>query len=134
MVTTPKGYLVGLIGSAAYGGEPVLFTAVRRHAIIALEEAGLIELGDDEEQVPEYEGHRPGLRWGPGRTGRRITLTESGRQAAKPHLPMTEEKRAEMRACLDEFSRRSALAGAAARERKEGRGRRPQRPSAPTDQ
>ncbi|MYX16840.1 hypothetical protein GTY67_26185 [Streptomyces sp. SID8374] len=49
--------------------------------------AGLVELGKLE-PVPEYEGSQRGLRWKQGRTGRRLSVTESGRAVGGSRLPL----------------------------------------------
>ncbi|GAA2199872.1 hypothetical protein [Streptomyces bangladeshensis] len=79
-VTSPSGHLIGMITETPYGGPRYrLKTAVRAQTVAAWVAAGWITLGA-EEQLPEYEGSRPGLRWEPERVGRRLELTETGRE------------------------------------------------------
>jgi hypothetical protein len=87
-VTTASDALIAiwLISASVHEPHPALYRTVRRQTIAAMETAGLITLGG-EELVPEYEGGRRGLRWAPGRVGRRLVLTESGREAAGWRLP-----------------------------------------------
>ncbi|WP_158838978.1 hypothetical protein [Streptomyces sp. NRRL S-1022] len=81
-VASPSGHLIGLIIETPYGGpRHRLKTAVRDQTVAAWVTAGWITLGA-EEPLPEYEGSRPGLRWEPGRVGRRLVLTEAGRELA----------------------------------------------------
>ncbi len=84
-VPTPSGYLIGLVTEATAWHPAALHHAVRGAALSQLVDAGLATLGDLE-PVPEYEGSRPGLRWEPGRLGRRLVVTEAGRGVAGSEL------------------------------------------------
>lgn len=84
-VTTPSGHLAGLISDVPAGRGPVLQHVVRTATMTALGDAGLVTLGELE-PVPEYEGVRPGLRWEPGRLGRRLVVTDAGRAVAGSEL------------------------------------------------
>ncbi|MFB8443614.1 hypothetical protein ACFC7A_31670 [Streptomyces niveus] len=88
-VLAPSGHLVGLVGEvpAAPSRPWHLQQIVRAKTLAALLDAGLVTLGKLE-PVPEYEGSRRGLRWEPDRTGRRLSVTEAGRAAAGPSLPL----------------------------------------------
>lgn len=86
-VATPSGHHVGLITSSAYD-PPALYLTIRGDTLAGMEAAGLLTLGG-EETVPEYEGGRRGLRWAPGRVGRRLALTDAGRSVARPPEPVT---------------------------------------------
>ncbi|MFD4788896.1 hypothetical protein ACFWN1_17935 [Streptomyces sp. NPDC058459] len=86
-VATRSGHLVGLISEVPLTREPWrLEQVVRRQTITALLAEGLITLGG-EEPVPEFTGSRHGLRWEPGRMGRRITVTSAGLAIGGPDLP-----------------------------------------------
>ncbi|WP_432091050.1 hypothetical protein [Streptomyces sp. NRRL F-5630] len=80
-VPTPTGRLVALITKTTWDRDtPWHHTAtVQDESLAALVLDGLVSLSDTEEEVPEYYGRRQGLRWAPGRKGRRISLTEKGR-------------------------------------------------------
>ncbi|MEU8893932.1 hypothetical protein [Streptomyces sp. NPDC048442] len=89
-IPTRSGHLVGLLAE-----NPVTRWSpwshqqtIRANTLKVLLDAGLVPLGELE-PVPEYEGSRHGLRWAPGRTGRRLTVTNAGRTAAGPELPHT---------------------------------------------
>ncbi|MFI1201652.1 hypothetical protein ACH4VR_19735 [Streptomyces sp. NPDC020883] len=88
-VPTRSGHLVGLVGEvpAAPSRRWQLQQITRGQTLAALLDAGLVTLGELE-PVPEYEGSRRGLRWEPGRTGRRLSVTEAGRTAAGSSLPL----------------------------------------------
>jgi hypothetical protein len=82
-VPTESGRLVALISHVP--ADPVqpwqLLRALNRGTFTGLLDAGLLEHGELE-LVPEYAGSRPGLNWGPGRTGWRLVVTGRGREVA----------------------------------------------------
>lgn len=88
-VPTRSGHLVALVGELpTYPPRPWWHQqTVSGATLAALADAGLITLGALE-PVPEYEGTQRGLRWEEGRLGRRLTVTEAGRAAAGPELPL----------------------------------------------
>lgn len=78
-VTTPSGHLIGLLSQNPYDSPTHRLRAtVRAATMTGFVEAGWVLLGEVEE-VPEYEGRRPGLGWEPGRVGCRLVVTEAGR-------------------------------------------------------
>jgi hypothetical protein len=77
-VATRSGHLVALISEVPASRSRWWHEqTVRGDTMAAMLDAGLVTLGD-EEPVPEYEGRRYGLRWEPGRVGRRLFVTEKG--------------------------------------------------------
>lgn len=85
----PSGQVVGLVGEVPT--DPAhrwqMQQTVRADTLASLVGAGLVTLGDVE-PVPEYEGGRRGLCWEPGRTGRRLSVTDAGRAAGGSWLPI----------------------------------------------
>lgn len=88
-VPTRSGHLVGLVGEVpADPWRPwQLQQTIRAQTLAALVDAGLVALGELE-PVPEYEGYQRGLRWEPGRTGRRLSVTDTGRSSVGSRLPL----------------------------------------------